>query len=89
MVFTRETYYKTQKWLNPMNSPSTGSVVCYDGLVDYSDGPDRCTFLEIADCHNKVRLHKAHTDTMEDFREKVEFLYREIGAFLEHLRLTN
>lgn len=89
MEFSRRTYYKTQQWLNPTNSPSTGSVVCYDGMVDYSDGPDRCTFLEIADCHNKVRLHKAHTDTIEDFRDKVKLLYEEIGAFLEHLKLAN
>ena len=88
MGFSRETYYKEQKWLNPPNSPSTGSVVCYDGMIDYSDGPDRCTFLEIADCHNKARLHKAHTDTIEDFRDKVELLYKEIGAFLEHLKLA-
>ena len=89
MGFSRETYYKEQKWLNPPDSPSTGSVVCYDGMVDYSNGPDRCTFLEIADCHNKVRLHKAHTDTIEDFRNKIELLYKEIGAFLEHLELAN
>lgn len=27
----RTTYYKSEKWLNPQDSPSTGSIVCYDG----------------------------------------------------------
>ena len=33
-----ETYYKSEDWLNGFESPSTGSIVCYDGWRDYSDG---------------------------------------------------
>lgn len=47
--YQRNTFYKSEKWLNPPDSPSTGSIVCYDGMVDYSDGPDRCVFLEVAE----------------------------------------
>ncbi len=66
----RTGYYKSETWLNKENSPSTGSIVCYDGDVEYSDGEGPCVFIEIADCHNKVRLHMTHTDTMEEFIDK-------------------
>ena len=61
------TYYKTEKWLNPQTSPSTGSVVCYDGQTEFSDGIGRNAFLQISDCHNIVRLHKCYADSIDDF----------------------
>ncbi len=83
--YQRDTFYKSEKWLNPSDSPSTGSIVCYDGMVDYSDGPDRCVFLEVADCHQKIRLHKAHTDSLDSFVDKLRAMRNEIDGFINHL----
>lgn len=81
-----KTYYKSQQWLNPIDSPSTGSVVCYDGDVQYDDGPYRSIFLEVSDCHQKARLHKSHTDSIEDFVCKLVLLRKEIDDFICHLK---
>ena len=87
------TYYKSQRWLNPENSASTGSVVCYDGLwpiVDKPDEPlDPYSFLEISDCHNKVRLHRATPDTEEEWIGKLEQLRDDIDNFITHLKNKN
>ena len=32
----RTTYYKSETWLNTQDSPSTGSIVCYDGDIAVS-----------------------------------------------------
>lgn len=88
MDYKRDTFYKSERWLNPADSPSTGSIVCYDGMVDYVDGPDRCTFIELADCHQKVRLHKAHTDSVEQFTNKLRALRDEIDSFIHHFEDT-
>lgn len=80
-----KSYYKTQVFLNPLESSSTGSIVCFDGDYDYDDGRDRYAFLEISDCHQKIRLHKCNGDTIEDFIAKLILLQGEIEKFLEHL----
>lgn len=82
--YQRDTFYKSEKWLNPSDSPSTGSIVCYDGMIDYSDGPERCTFIELADCHQKVRLHKSHTDSISNFVDKLRAMRNEIDGFINH-----
>lgn len=79
------TYYKTEKWLNPKTSPSTGSVVCYDGQTEFSDGIGRNAFLQISDCHNIVRLHKCYADSVGDFIAKLRSLRDEINRFIKHL----
>ena len=52
-------FYNTRTWLNGSNSRSTGSIVCYDGVTKFCDGVDRDSFVEISDCHSKIRLHKS------------------------------
>ena len=81
-----KTYYKKETWLNTIESPSTGSIVCYDGWREYSDFPDRCTFIEVADCHEKIRLHKAQGDTIEDFINKAIKLRNSLDDFINHLK---
>ncbi len=81
----RTKYYKSETWLNPEDSPSTGSIVCYDGDVEYAEGESPCMFIEIADCQNKVRLHCSHTDTTAEFIEKIEMIIRVLERFKEHL----
>lgn len=82
------TFYKTQTWLNDINSPSTGSVVCYHGLCKYSDEKDdwESIFLEISDCHSKSRLHRSNFDNKEDFIKKMELLRDDIDKFINHLK---
>ncbi len=81
-----KTYYKSEDWLNEFESPSTGSIVCFDGWRDYSDGPDRCTFIEVADCQQKIRLHKAQGDTLRDFIAKAEKMRNALDYFIKHLK---
>lgn len=79
--------YKRQTWLNSLNSPSTGNVVAFDGVVKYSDDKEiRTTFLSISDCHVSARLHKTEADTMEEFIEKMTLLRDEIDLFINHLK---
>ncbi|PKQ69375.1 hypothetical protein BZG01_00105 [Labilibaculum manganireducens] len=79
--------YNSRTWLNPTNSDSTGSVVAFDGEVTDLDTGKKYpqTFLELADCRNKVRLHLTSDDTKELFIEKMKQLNYEINLFINHL----
>jgi len=77
--------YSNRTWLNPIESDSTGSIVCYSGKVTYKRKPVSSTFIEISDCQNKVRLHLSSDDTVEDFIRKLSVLKKEIGKFIEYL----
>lgn len=77
--------YHTRTWLNRKDSPSTGSVVCYEGEKSYKDGPYHHMFVEVSDCHVRARLHKAPYDTKEDFIAKLKLLVRDVNLFIEHL----
>lgn len=89
-IYSRKTYYKSITQLNPDDSPSTGSLVCYDGDIEYSDdGEQPCMFVEIADCHGKVRLHRTHTDTTEDFLVKLDFLIIQLTKFRNFLEFES
>lgn len=79
-------YYNRRIWLNSENSRSTGSMVCFDGNTEFSDGPARDTFIEIADCRTKVRLHKSSDDSVSDFIQKLSVMRNEIDSFINHLR---
>ena len=80
--------YSERIWLNPIDSRSTGSVAVFDGMVDYDygKGPERTTFLEVSDCHTKIRLHRAPFDTLEMFIEKMTILNQSIERFIDHLK---
>lgn len=66
-----KTRYKTTVDLNEENSPYTGSITCYDGEIIYDDGkPFQEQFVEIADCHNKVRIHRGHCQNESDYVNK-------------------
>lgn len=79
-------YYNRRIWLNSENSRSTGSMVCFDGNTEFSDGPDRDTFIEIADCRTKVRLHKSSDDSVSDFIKKLSVMRNGIDSFINHLK---
>lgn len=85
-----KTKYKSEKWLNPTSTPSTGSMVCYDGeIIESPDAPpERWAFLEIGDCRQKARIHMAEGETIEEFIEKVKAVKMELTLFIEHLNRT-
>lgn len=79
----------TRTWLNTEDSPSTGSIIYYEGEKQYSDGPFHHMFIEISDCHVKARLHKAKYDSKEDFINKLKLMRRDIDLFIKHLENQN
>lgn len=80
------TRFKKQVWLND-DTPSTGSVVCYDGQIieDDKSEPWESQFIEISDCHSKSRLHRASYDTDKDWLMKVRDLHAVITEYYDHL----
>ena len=81
-----QVFYNTRDWLNPVSSPSTGSIVCFDGITQYSDGTDTNCFIEVSSCHDKARIHKTFADSMDDYINKVEKLQNAITNYLNHLK---
>lgn len=80
--------YNRRTWLNSEESDSTGSVVAFDGRLTDFDGKEyNSTFLEVADCHHKIRLHITSDDSREDFITKLETLKMEINLFIDHLKI--
>lgn len=89
--FKKVTRYKRAAWLNGSESPSTGSIVCYDGSLQYEDTGDRmvpCRFVEISDCHQKVRIHQTHTDSLEEYKNKIDALIMYLSQYRAHLDLV-
>lgn len=76
--------YNKRTWLNKENSPSLGSIVTFDGEVQYSDGLERTTFLALSDCSKTIKLIK-NTESTTDFINKMKLLRDEINLFIEHL----
>ena len=80
--------YNKRLWLNSESSEYTGSVVAFDGMVQHRYDKKESVpyyFLEIGDCHQKVRLHGANGGTREDFIAKMKLLESVIAEFIEHL----
>lgn len=80
--------YNKRTWLNKQDSPSTGSVVAFDGEVKSENEKYRSTFLSVSDCFNSAKLHKADYDSMEDFIYKMKTLRNVIDSFIEYLETT-
>ncbi len=83
--------YNSRKWLNPEDSHFTGSIVCFDGDVCNHGRPqERYTFVEIASCHTKVKLHSNKNDgadATKEFIGKLEILITELQSFQDYLIL--
>lgn len=77
--------YNKRTWLNKDNSPSLGSVVAFDGDIEYSDGLERTTFLAISDCRYTAKLID-NAEPRENFIAKMELLKSEIEQFINHLK---
>ncbi len=85
--------FSLRTWLNPDGHSSTGSIVVFDGMSSWTnmDGePQKTMFIEVSDCHGKVRIHQAKSDTREMFTAKVRVMHDVLSEFLAHLdRLSN
>ena len=78
--------YNKRTWLNPVESHYTGSITCHDGVVsNRGKPPERYTFLELSDCHQKSRIHFDNNLEMVDFINKLKLVRNEIDNFIEHL----
>lgn len=84
--------YVKREWLNSDMSFSTGSVVSYHGknsdpYIDYQEEPTEThiMWLEIADCKDKIKLHRAYKDTPKEFIEKMKKLRKHIDDFITFL----
>lgn len=76
--------YNKRVWLNKEDSPSLGNIVTFDGIIKYSDGNERTTFLALSDCRFTVKIIK-NTESIEDFIDKMKLLKNEIDSFIEYL----
>lgn len=78
--------YNTRKWLNSTDSHYTGSIVCHDGIVaNRGKPPARYTFIEIADCHGKARIHFDDNLDMQAYIEKLKTIQDELQKFIDYL----
>ena len=81
-----EIRFNQRTWLNTLASHYTGSITCFDGTVKNRGQPLReYTFVEIADCHGKVRIHVDDNSGLEEFIEKIDSLIYWLKAFRQHL----
>lgn len=78
--------YNTRTWLNSDQSHYTGSIVCHDGVVSNRGKPaSRYTFIELADCHGKARIHYDDNLDMQAYIDKLKTIQEEIENFIRHL----
>ena len=80
--------YCDRVWLNKDDSPSTGSVVAFDGIIKDKEGEYRSSFLQISDCFTKVKLHKESYSSVDDFIDKMKKLRTVIDSFINHLEMN-
>jgi len=56
-----------------------------ESVIDFEGRSYNETFLEIADCRHKIRLHITSDDTKADYVKKLKLLSKEIELFINHL----
>ncbi len=83
--------YRSDRFLNSESKrmvPFTSSVTCYfgEGYSCCKDKEHTC-FVEIADCHSKIRLHPngMTKEAILEFAKKLELLAHEVNAFSIYL----
>lgn len=79
--------YNKRVWINSQQSHYTGSIVLHDGVVSNRGQPrERYTFIEVSDCHGKVRIHYDNNLYMSDYIDKLQLIRDELDLFIEHLK---
>jgi len=82
--------YNKRKWLNDKQSSSTGSIVCFSGLSNWSKNDDKTRaksrFVEISDCHNKIRIHQGQFETKKEYIMKIIAMKEELQDYIVFLQ---
>jgi len=79
--------YVEKMFLNSEESASTGSIVCFDGEHQWNKekDPRKESWVEVADCHVKARLHRCYEDTAEDYLTKIKKMRDVLNRYIDHL----
>lgn len=84
--------YNKRVWINQPGNASTGAIVCFSGLSNWTDregNREVAHFIEISDCHCKIKLHYGQYDTKDEYVEKLRLLKDTIGDYIVYLENTN
>ena len=77
-----------KEFLTPENEPSTSTVVSWAGEVKWSssqDSKEDLYFIEVANCHEKARLHKTYEMTVDEWKRQVKKLRDHLNEYLQFL----
>lgn len=79
--------YNTRQFINEADSHYTGSIVCFDGkaLINQGKVLERYTFVEISDCHGKIRIHRDMNHDLQAFINKLSVVEHELKQFRQSL----
>lgn len=82
-----QVHYNRRTFINQEDSHYTGSIVCFDGESVINQGKTlaRYTFIEIADCHGKARIHLDLNHDVPAYLAKLDTLIEELQNFRNHL----
>lgn len=81
--------YNRRVFINSIDSHYTGSIVLFDGHQVINQGKllNRYSFMEIASCHSKVRIHRDDNLPIEDYINKLKTISENINNYVRHLEL--
>lgn len=82
-----ELVYNRRTFINPLTSHYTGSITCVDGRNIINQGKllDRYSFVELTDCHGKIRIHRDANLFEGDYISKINLLINELTYYRDHL----
>lgn len=83
--------YNDRVWLNSKNDPSSGSLVIFSGPIkwNYKMKRRKTQFLELSDCHGKVRLHQTHEQSDKKWIKKMKLLKKSLDNYIKYLEKNN
>jgi len=83
--------YNDRLWLNDERISSTGSIVCYSGESSWkkpnSEEPEHTRFVEIADCHSKVRIHQSDLESLQEYIDKIREMKKALERYIQRLEV--
>ncbi len=79
--------YNKRTWLNDNDSHYTGSITCahFTELVNRGKYMEEYCFVELCDCHTKIRIHKDNNHSTKYFINKLKLIQSELQGFIDHL----
>jgi len=81
-----KTYCK-KVWIDKPDSPSTDSIVVFDGKMQWREEfpSKRESWIEIEGGDSKIRLCKGCEDTNEDYLQKIKTIRDTLNEYILHL----